>query len=462
MSHRLRLIHAGDTHLGAIPAGKRGLGEDIHDFVDWLGDEMVKQDADLVILAGDTFDSASVSPTDLAPLLRLIARADDTGRKVAIVDGNHDSMTYSRTGGKRNQRRTTWSESLRSAWPKTVLQSFDPAAIRETGFRMQGIRGISIVPLDYAPGPIIRDCLEFIQEGQVNGLPSIDILVCHQSAAWATGGIFETDLEETSLDGIASYAAVGDIHKAVTRDKKGGMIAYSGPSTWIKEPESGQEGVWVVDLGDRGDDGKIEIVKMSRKSPVNVRNIVEVEIRRSESGTGGLLGHEIVVDSKFRGQVNPDLTDGKVNDVITEAGSRLFGNFTANLETLSETFPERSNKSLLRVLYPHDSETVDRKKAVEFGEAISFILLRGGEGSVIVVADPVDGRDVAGETDMTSWVRESSGDESGIFTDKIVEKAIEESSLEVSADDAFSEVVAGLAKEMWKNPGGVEAILKNV
>jgi len=453
------IIHAADIHLGAIPMGKRDLGRDISHFVYWLSRQIRKTSANLVILAGDTFDSPVVTPTDLIPILHLIRTAEKHGCKIAIVDGNHDSMKYSKSGNKKNQDTRTWSECLRVGFPDTVMKSFSYDEAIEKKYHLQEVSpgGVTVLPLDFAPGPHIREIL-----GQVRYSPEIhpDILICHQSASWATGGIFETELDDDSVDGIATYVAMGDIHKMAVRRRGKSTIAYSGPSTWIKENESGNEGAWLITIDETADDA--DKLTMVRICPEATRHIVEIEIRGSDDG-----GYRLITTPSFVGSMG--IFDSEsyriANADYTRIGCEMFGIFsvTDQLEEQPQTF-ECFDKILLRVLYPHDSEIVNRRKAVEFGEEL-IRTSKDREGLTercsIVVADPVDGKDVSSKTDMSSWVR-NTNDEEGTFTDDIVMMAIEASSLEITADDEFASQISDLAKQAWVNPGSIESTLKNI
>lgn len=89
--HTLRLLHTADWHLG-----KRLVGESRYDefgeFLDWLIDTIAHHQVNVLVVAGDVFDTMTPSNKAQELYYRFLARLNHTGcRHAIIVAGNHDS-----------------------------------------------------------------------------------------------------------------------------------------------------------------------------------------------------------------------------------------------------------------------------------------------------------------------------------------------------------------------------------
>lgn len=88
----MKILHTADWHIGKI-LHKQDLSSDILLFFDWLIEYVQKERIDLVLVAGDIFDLANPSNRDLAIYYSTLRRLSDTGTKVVITGGNHDSVS---------------------------------------------------------------------------------------------------------------------------------------------------------------------------------------------------------------------------------------------------------------------------------------------------------------------------------------------------------------------------------
>jgi len=87
---KLRLLHSSDWHLGRALYGRRRLPE-FSAFLDWLAQTLVEEKVDVLLLAGDVFDTLNPSPSVQALYYRFLAKASAACRHVLIIAGNHDS-----------------------------------------------------------------------------------------------------------------------------------------------------------------------------------------------------------------------------------------------------------------------------------------------------------------------------------------------------------------------------------
>lgn len=101
----MRILHTSDWHFGANLSGTR-IYEDQEFFLDQLYSVIKKENIDLVICAGDVYDS-SVTTADAISMYNRAATTicRNLGRKMVVIAGNHDSAA----------RVSTCSELLKSS-----------------------------------------------------------------------------------------------------------------------------------------------------------------------------------------------------------------------------------------------------------------------------------------------------------------------------------------------------------
>ena len=89
----MKILHTADWHLGKrLEQYERKKEHEL--FLNWLVDEIDKQKADVLIVAGDVFDSGNPSNKTLKLYYDFLGRLKNTGcKKAIIVGGNHDSAS---------------------------------------------------------------------------------------------------------------------------------------------------------------------------------------------------------------------------------------------------------------------------------------------------------------------------------------------------------------------------------
>lgn len=87
----LRVLHTADWHLGRTLGTLRRLDESRR-FLDWLVDTIEREEVDVLLIAGDVFDSTTPSPRALETYHDFLAKVF-RGRcqHVVVIAGNHDS-----------------------------------------------------------------------------------------------------------------------------------------------------------------------------------------------------------------------------------------------------------------------------------------------------------------------------------------------------------------------------------
>lgn len=90
-SQRMRFLHTSDWHLGRLLYNQQRYAE-FSAFLDWMLQTIVDQQIELLIIAGDVFDTSTPSNRALTLYYDFLYRVSLTScRNVVIVGGNHDS-----------------------------------------------------------------------------------------------------------------------------------------------------------------------------------------------------------------------------------------------------------------------------------------------------------------------------------------------------------------------------------
>lgn len=91
----MKILHTADWHLGHYLKGQENTRIEEHDlFLSWLLDTIENEQIDLLVIAGDIFDSANPPHWAEEQYYRFLANVRQTTcRNVVVIGGNHDSPT---------------------------------------------------------------------------------------------------------------------------------------------------------------------------------------------------------------------------------------------------------------------------------------------------------------------------------------------------------------------------------
>ena len=90
----MKLLHTSDWHLGRLLYGKKRDAE-FNAFLDWLLDTLKREQIDVLVVAGDVFDTSMPSNQAQALYYQFLTRVAQTGcRHVVVIAGNHDSPSF--------------------------------------------------------------------------------------------------------------------------------------------------------------------------------------------------------------------------------------------------------------------------------------------------------------------------------------------------------------------------------
>lgn len=270
----MRILHTSDWHLGQHFMGKSREAEH-QAFCSWLIEQVREQAVDAVIIAGDIFDTGAPPSYAREQYNRFIVELRDTGARLVVLGGNHDSVAM-------------LEES------RDLLACLDTQVIAAVGTDLE--RQLLVLPQrDGQPGAILcaipfirpRDVLtsqagQSAQDKQLalqqaiqahyrelferaeaqretlgRHLPIIatgHLTTVGASASESVREIYVGTLEAfpTSAFPAADYIALGHIHRP---QKVGGLehIRYSGSPIALSFDEATQgKEVLLVDLNDRG------------------------------------------------------------------------------------------------------------------------------------------------------------------------------------------------------------------
>jgi len=88
----MRLLHTSDWHLGRMLYMKKERSEEHARFLQWLLDTIRENAIDILLIAGDVFDSTSPGNASLKMYYDFLLKVRDCGcNHVVVVGGNHDS-----------------------------------------------------------------------------------------------------------------------------------------------------------------------------------------------------------------------------------------------------------------------------------------------------------------------------------------------------------------------------------
>ena len=91
---KLKILHTSDWHIGRILHGRKRY-EEFEAFLTWLAETIHQEQVDILLVAGDIFDTSTPSNRAQELYYRFLCRVAATScRHVVVVAGNHDSPSF--------------------------------------------------------------------------------------------------------------------------------------------------------------------------------------------------------------------------------------------------------------------------------------------------------------------------------------------------------------------------------
>ena len=317
----LRLLHTADVHLGARHAdlGDQAAAQRERQFAAFVAstDLAIAERVDLVLIAGDLFDSNVQPRRSVERAASQLRRLVEARIRTVLIPGTHD--VYDRA---------------------SIYRAYDLAA-------MSGAVGSDLVTvLDPDHVDVHLPALDVVVHGRCFATkraphsPLQDIEVGQDKrATWHVGLLHAAlaipdrtvgDEVVITTDEIAAsgldYLALGHWHSMLQGKAGDTVYAYSGAPEAVAMNQDGAGKVLLVDLEDRN--GKKQVVVESRA--VGKTRFEKLEIDAAAVGTQPELvamlaaraDPDLVLDARLFG-VRPELLDLDLDEVETELGDRF-------------------------------------------------------------------------------------------------------------------------------------------
>jgi exonuclease SbcD len=254
----MRILHTSDWHIGRTFHGHQTV-ESLEAVLLALVDVVRERSVDLVLVAGDVFDSTMPAADHYGVLERSLGALRETGATVVVTSGNHDSAA-----------RLGFQSAFASLGGVHVITRPDQHDVPVTLHDEHGpvhVYGIpylepSLVRHRYPEVPLRRhaDVLAFVMDrirADVAERGGRSVVVSHCFATGAPGSDVERDITAGGLDYVPldtfdgpHYVALGHIHGRATLSER---VRYSGAPLHYSFSEADKpRGAWLVDLDARG------------------------------------------------------------------------------------------------------------------------------------------------------------------------------------------------------------------
>jgi DNA repair protein SbcD/Mre11 len=254
MVRAMRLLHTSDWHLGRS-LHKADLREAQERFLDHLVETARAERVDAVLIAGDVYDRA-VPPVDAVALCeQALARLRDTGARVIVISGNHDSA-----------RRLGFSSALIDA--SGVHLRTRPATLAEPVMLRDDHGPVAVYGVPYlepavglpgfdgprAHSAVLGEAAARIRADAAARGVRRTVVIAH---AWVAGGGASDSERDISVGGVGyvpaslfdgfSYVALGHLHGQQTIAEH---MRYSGsPLPYSFSEAHHKKGSWLVEVG---------------------------------------------------------------------------------------------------------------------------------------------------------------------------------------------------------------------
>ena len=282
----MKFLHTADLHIGKSICEHSMLDEQRHILASIL--EAVRgEKPDALLIAGDVYDKSVPSAEAVAVLDDFLVRLSETGTKVFVLSGNHDSAERIAFGGRLMEDRGVHMSPVYSG-------EFAPVTLQDE------FGEVDVWMLPFVRPATVRACLGSDEErDQVTDYTSAmrmaiaqmhftegrrNVLLAHQFVTGAercdseenVGGLDNVDA--SVFDGF-DYVALGHIHKPqdVAKDAVGnGRVRYSGtPLKYSLSEANHKKSLTVVELAGKSADGLagIEVREIPLTPKHDVREI---------------------------------------------------------------------------------------------------------------------------------------------------------------------------------------------
>ena len=384
----MKFIHTADLHIGKSVCEHSMLDEQRFILASIL-DVVRREKPDAFLVAGDVYDKSVPSAEAVAVLDDFLVRLSETGTKVFVLSGNHDSVERIAFGGRLMANRGVYMSPVYSG-------AFTPVTLKDESGE------VDVWMLPFVRPATVRACLESDDDrDQVTDYTSAmrmaiaqmkltagrrNVLLAHQFVT----GAERSDSEENvgGLDNVDAsvfegfdYVALGHIHKPqnVAKDEAGvARVRYSGtPLKYSLSEASHKKSLTAIELGVKAEIGlaNIDVREIPLTPEHDVREIrgtfaelVSPEFQRKQLADGFKLDDYVYVKLndendvpdaalKLRG-IYPNLMMLDYDNERTRNQKIVVGEGKAEQKTPMELFGEFFSDMTKRELNEEESEFV--------------------------------------------------------------------------------------------------------
>jgi len=259
----MRILHTSDWHIGRTFHGNSTM-DALAEVLGALTRQVREHDVDVVVVAGDVFDSATPAGPAYTLLGDALVGLHETGARVIVTSGNHDSAA--RLGFQARLLRDgihVLTDPLAMATPVTVDDASGPVHFFGIPYLEPAIVRQHWPDGDRAGRPLrsqaqtMAHAMDLVRTGmREHGGRSVAIAHCFAAGVDATTGL-EREVRQGVLDVVPlevfdgpDYVALGHIHG---RNRLSERVRYAGaPLHYSFGEQNKPRGSWLVDLDASG------------------------------------------------------------------------------------------------------------------------------------------------------------------------------------------------------------------
>lgn len=252
----MRILHTSDWHIGRTFHGHSTLAA-LAEVLDALVAQVREHAVDVVIVAGDVFDSATPAASAYTLLDDVLLALHETGATVVMTSGNHDSAA--RLGFHSRLLRDgihVLTDPLAIATPVTVHDEHGPVHFFGVPYLEPAIvrrHWADAEPALRSQAQVMHHAMNLVREGMTaHSGRSVAVAHCFAAGVDVTVGL-EREVRQGGLDMVPlagfdgpDYVALGHIHG---RQQLSDRVRYCGaPLHYSFGEQHKQRGSWLVDL----------------------------------------------------------------------------------------------------------------------------------------------------------------------------------------------------------------------
>ena len=255
----MRILHTSDWHIGRSFHGHSTL-DALRGVLEALVRQVHEHDVDVVIVAGDVFDSATPAAGAYTLLTDALRGLADAGATVVVTSGNHDSAA--RLGFQSGLLRAgvhVITDPATIGIPVTVNDEHGPVHIYGIPY-LEPVLLRSMWPGVRTQADVLAHAMELVRtDAAARGGRTIAVAHCFAAGVEPTPHL-ERDIQQGGLDIVplstfegVDYMALGHIHG---RQQLAPNVRYAGaPLHYSFDEGDKPRGSWLVELGSDGGAG---------------------------------------------------------------------------------------------------------------------------------------------------------------------------------------------------------------